>query len=496
MLKVSPISARVETETVPRPPGILRRARHAIKAQTGRFRGHHSNSGWPVYSTTVHVVIAHSGSAARRPWVLALALTLAVALTLTAGGVATTGLARQRDNKGLWVGLLDEHPAIEYATRPPRDRIAELNRALDAGEATLTFEPQTGYLRSVLRALQVPVESQMLVLSRTGVQRLVTSPANPRALYFNDAVAVGFIRGSPFLELVAHDPEQGAVFYTINQRDTPKPAFSRQTACLTCHVAATTLEVPGFMTRSLRTAADGTLKLRLGSNHVDHRTPIAQRWGGWFVTGSHGRMSHLGNVVTNAADVPISLVPGGALNARTLDGAVDLTGYLSRHSDVVALAVFDHQTRALNLLTRLAWEARVAAHEGTPLDSPVVSGLVIDLVDYLLLVDEAPLEGGLRGGSGFAEWFSAQGVRDSRGRSLHQLDLDTRLLRFPCSYMIYSPAFDALPPAVKLAVFRRLQQVLSGDDAAPKYARLLAADRRAVREILRDTKPDAVQLGY
>ena len=429
--------------------------------------------------------IVQPGSAARRR----LFLTAAV----VACGTVATGLAFQRDSKGRWVGLLDEHPAIEYATRAPHDRIAELNRALEAGEASLTFEPQTGYLRSVLRALQVPVESQMLVLSRTGVQRLVTSPANPRALYYNDAVAVGFIRGSPFLELVAHDPEQGAVFYTINQRATPKPAFSRQTACLTCHVAATTLEVPGFMTRSLRTGADGNLKLRLGSNDVDHRTPIAERWGGWFVTGSHGRMPHLGNVVTSAADAPVSLVPGGPLNVRTLEGAVDLTGYLSGHSDVVALAVFDHQTRALNLLTRLAWEARVAAHEGTPVDSPMVHGLVTDLVDYLLFVDEAPLDGGLRGGSGFAEWFSAQGARDARGRSLHQLDLDTRLLRYPCSYTIYSPAFDALPPPVKAAVFRRLQQVLAGADATPKYARLSPADRRAVIEILRATLPDANQ---
>ena len=147
----------------------------------------------------------------RRRWFVAVAV--AVAVVLVAAGAVVAGHSFQRDSKGAWVGLLDEHPAIEYATRPPRDRIADLNRALDAGQAVLTYEPQTGYLRSVLRALQVPVESQLLVLSRTGVQRLLTSPANPRALYYNDAVAVGYIRGSPFLELVAHDPEQGAVFY-------------------------------------------------------------------------------------------------------------------------------------------------------------------------------------------------------------------------------------------------------------------------------------------
>ena len=120
------------------------------------------------------MAIVQPGSAARRRLFLAAAV--------VACGTVVTGLTFQRDSKGAWVGLLDEHPAIEYATRPPRDRIAELNRALDAGQASLTFEPQTGYLQSVLRALQVPVESQMLVLSRTGVQRLVTSPASPRAL--------------------------------------------------------------------------------------------------------------------------------------------------------------------------------------------------------------------------------------------------------------------------------------------------------------------------
>lgn len=412
-------------------------------------------------------------------------------LTVLIGTVAVAG---QRDSKGAWIGLLDEHPAIAYATHPVHDPVAALNGLIEAGGGALTFEPQTGYLRSVLRALQVPESSQMLVLSRTGVQRLFTSPANPRALYYNDTVAVGYIRGSPFLELIAHDPEQGAVFYTLTQRATERPTFSRQTACLTCHVAATTLEVPGFMTRSLRVATDGNLKLRLGSYHVDHRTPVAERWGGWFVTGTHGRMRHLGNVVTSSTDEIISLVPGGPLNARTLDGAVDLSGYLNGHSDVVALAVFDHQTRALNLLTRVAWEARVAAHEGRPgVTAPGLAGLINELVDYLLFVDEAPLDGGLRGGSGFTEWFSAQGGRDRRGRSLHELDLRTRLMRYPCSFTIYSPAFDALPQDARDAVYRRLGAVLSGADVSPRYARLSPADRRAVTDILRETRPESAK---
>lgn len=414
----------------------------------------------------------------------------AVILTVT----AVAGLAAgQRDRSGAWIGVLDEHPAIAWATQATTDRVAALNRQLEAGDVSLTFEPGTGYLRSVLAALDVPVSSQMLVLSRTGVQRQVTSPANPRALYFNEQVAVGFIRRSPFLELVVHDPEQGAVFYTLDQRPADRPAFSRQSGCVTCHVASATLEVPGFMTRSLATGPDGSLKLRLGNHDlIDHRTPFDRRWGGWFVTGTHGRSTHLGNTVVDSGDVRRSLVPAGALNATSLEGAVDLAGYPAAGSDVVALAVFDHQTRALNLMTRLGWEARVAAHEGrTPLDTPIVTSTLADLVDYLLFVAEAPMPGGLAGASGFAEWFSARGARDTRGRTLHALDLTTRLMRYPLSYTIDSPAFEALPDLIRAAVYQGLARVLVTGDPAPKYAHLSAADRRAVVEILRATRPEA-----
>jgi hypothetical protein len=427
-----------------------------------------------------------SVSGRRRRGVVAMAVLLAVV-------AAVSPRALQRDTRGVWMGVLDEHPAIAWATRPTTDAVAALNQRLERGEATLTFEPGSGYLRSVLAALDVPAASQMLVLSRTGVQRLVTSPANPRALFYNEQVSVGFIRRSPFLELIAHDPEQGAVFYTLDQRPAERPAFSRQGGCVTCHVASATLEVPGFMTRSLSAGTDGTLKLRLGSHDlIDHRTPFERRWGGWFVTGRHGTSSHQGNTVVDANDARRSLVPAGALNAASLDGAVDLAGYPAATSDVAALAVFDHQTRALNLITRLGWEVRVAAHEGrVPLETPAVNATLGDLVDYLLFVGEAPMPGGLRGSSGFAEWFSARGPKDAQGRTLHALDLTTRLMRYPLSYTIDSAAFDALPDDIRAEVYRGLARVLVAGDAAPKYAHLTPADRRAVVEILRETRPDA-----
>ena len=402
-------------------------------------------------------------------------------------------LSAQRDARGAWVGVLDEHPAIEYATSPVSDVVDRLNARLETGEAALTFDAGSGYLRSLLRALDVPERSQMLVLSRTGVQRAFTSPGNPRALFFNEQVSVGYIRHSPFLELIAHDPDQGAVFYTLDQKPAARPVLSRQRGCLSCHVATATLDVPGFMTRSLSALADGTPTLRFGSEFlVDHRTPFARRWGGWFVTGVRAPSGHLGNAVVSPDGARQSLIRADTGGATTLEDVVGLDSYPATTSDVVALAVFDHQGRALNLLTRLGWEARVATHEGrAALETPAVAALVADLVDYLLFVGEVPLGGGLEGTSGFAEWFSARGPKDRQGRTLHALDLTTRLFRYPCSYTIESPAFDALPDVLRAAVYEGIARVLSGDPA-PKYAHLSAADRRAIAGILRETRPEIV----
>jgi hypothetical protein len=167
-----------------------------------------------------------------------------------------------------------------------------------------------------------------------------------------------------------------------------------------------------------------------------------------------------------------------------LAAAFDATGYLSPHSDVVALMVLEHQAHAMNLITYLGWEARTGASEAR------LAAIITQLVDYFLFVDEAPLPGRIEGSSGFAERFAAQGPRDAQGRSLRQLDLEHRLMRYPCSYMVYTPAFDALPDAAKRAVAARMTTVLAGRDSDLRYRRLPVAERLAALEILRSTKPD------
>jgi hypothetical protein len=397
-------------------------------------------------------------------------------------GVLTAGQVRDA-----WKGVLDEHPVIQYATRPTTDRVAKLGQALAANTRSLQRDPRSGYLRSLLEALDLSPDSQLLVFSKTGVQSAYTSPRNPRALFFDKSVVVGYVPGAPVIEMAAHDPQQGVVFYTVDQNAaTPRPL--RRTSCLSCHVSASTLYVPGIIARSNVVGDDGSVLPQTGTQEVTHGTPHPDRWGGWFVTTEkasipYAQRAHEGNITFSGR--------GNTSNqvfVDWLDSAPETRGYLSSSSDIATLLVFDHQMHAVNLLTRLNWESRIAAEQKTP--STEVIALVNELADYLLFVGEMPPLVQLVPLPGFADHLEARTPKDRRGRSLAQLDLDRRLMRYPCSYMVYSEAFDGLPRPTKDAVYRRMLDILSGHASQPKYARLSADDRRAVLEILHDTKPD------
>jgi hypothetical protein len=361
----------------------------------------------------------------------------------------------------LFPGTLDQHPAIDYHAAALDDPITRLQRELTAGRRTLAFDGPQGFLRAVLAALEVPVESQLLLFSKTGIQHPFTNPEHPRALYFNDRVVVGYIPGAPVIELASHDPSQGVIFQTLKQ-DGVKPEFARPDRCLTCHLSANSLGVPGILVRSMFTEATGRTRPQLGSAIVDHRTPLAQRWGGWYVTGTHGAARHMGNaMVTTAMERGEEAISAATLNRRALDARVEASAYPLASSDITALLVFDHQGHAMNLLTRLGWEARIAQADGAAdFTKGELQALVHDAADYLLFVDEPALPAPVHGISPFADTFSASGRRDRKGRSLRELDLHTRLFKYRCSYMIYSPAFDALPSAARHAVYRRMREVL------------------------------------
>jgi len=291
-----------------------------------------------------------------------------------------------------------------------------------------------------------------------------------------------------FIEVASLDPRRGVILYTMDPRPSSKPRFGRDDSCLICHRSDSSLGVPGMIVKSVLTGADGSPRLLYGAYETDHRSPLEERWGGWYVTGSSGGAKHLGNIMFQPGDTPEAHAANPALQLDSLKTQFVTSGYLSPYSDIAALMVFDHQMRMTNLLIRLGWEARVSDHDRRP--ASVLESAARELVDYLLFVDEAPLPAKLAGSSGFAQKFAARGPRDAQGRSLRDLDLQRRVLKYPCSYMIYSDTFDALPASAKDPVYRRLWQVLSGAESAGNYARLTRADRQAVLEILKDTKKD------
>jgi hypothetical protein len=398
-----------------------------------------------------------------------------------AGAIAT---AQRRD---VFVASRD-HAAIRYSAASTTDPVSRLNARLASGKATLRFEPVTGYLRSLLEALEISPQSQSLVFSQTSFQGPKINYHNPRAIYFNDVVSVGWVRGGDLLEVSAHDAKQGVVFYSIDQAASAKPVLKRNDDCLACHLSWETLGVPGLTVHSVHPLPDE--KSYVNGFTTRHTSPLEERWGGWWVTGNHGGARHMGNI-------PVMPVDKGKLKLKnprqpltSVGGLFDLKGYPTPHSDVVALMVLEHQAHMTNLITRLGWEARLAAAEPSEDASLRVREAAADMVDYMLFVYEAALPGPVQGSSGFAAAFAAAGPRDSKGRSVREFDLRDRLFRYPLSYMIYTPAFDALPAAARDAAYRRLQEILGGREKHARYAHLTPAIRQSLIEILRDTKKD------
>ena len=398
-----------------------------------------------------------------------------------------------------------EYPVIGYSTNPPTDPVSRLQQKLDDGELGLQFDAGTGYLNSLLQQLEISVASQMLVFSKTSLQTGLISSRTPRAIYFNDEVYVAWVQNSPVIEIASHDPRLGPVFYTLIQEQRERPRFEREMSlCLRCHdsYSLTGGGVPRFILGSGFADEEGDLVSHEGWHLTSDQTLLSKRWGGWYVTGTHGDQVHMGNLIPkDGADAARMDLSAGA-NLIDLGELIDTTPYLGKHSDIAALMVIEHQVHVQNLITRVNYETRTALLEETvqnrelvqPPDHPSaaavkrIESVAEPLVMAMLFVGEAPLSGPIAGTSGFYSEFVSQGPRDGQGRSLRQLDLTRRLFRYPLSYLIYSQAFDSLPELAKSYIYRRLLEVLGGEDRSEEFAHLSVEDRLAVLEILKDTK--------
>lgn len=399
---------------------------------------------------------------------------------------------------------LQDAQVIGYRSAGGNDPVARLQRRLNSGEVKLEYSEKNGYLESVLKLLNVPASSQGLVFSKTSFQLHRIMPSNPRAIYYNDELYVGWVRGGDVLELAAVDPKLGGVFYMLEQVKTAQPRFQRNDECLQCHASNSTRNVPGFVVRSVYPDARGYPIAPLGGFITNHSSPIKDRWGGWYVSGTHGSERHMGNVRFDEQGADYNPAQLATQNLTNLEPRFDTANYLTPHSDIVSLLVLEHQTQMQNLITKLGYETKLALHNQQVMDEALqrqgeelsdstrrrIERAAEDLLRYMLFAGEARWQSPISGATSFAKDFAAQGPRDKQGRSLRDLDLRQKLFRYPCSYLIYSEAFDALPQLARDQVYRQMWLALTGQTKDKEFAAIPAEARKAVLEILRETKPN------
>lgn len=395
-----------------------------------------------------------------------------------------------------------EYPHVGYAGPATHNRVWKLQQDLEAGRVKLQWEDGAGYLRSLLRALDIDPASQVLVFSSTSLQFSDISASTPRAIYFNDDTYVGHVPSTGLLEIASIDVAKGPVFHVLeNRQEGPARPRREGNECLSCHdtFSMTGGGVPRVVVMSTPVDDPRDGREWSSASETDDRTPLDQRWGGWYVTGSTGGLAHFGNLPLREQKRDARLRElRGRRNPRTLDDYIDTTRHLTPHSDVVALLVLEHQTFVQNLITRIAFKVpqlapgSVAARswdEVPAADARRAAPMLDALVRALFFHEAAPLGGRIEGSSGFTQAYQQRGPRDAQGRSLRQLDLAGRLFRHRLSPEVYSPQLAALPPFALDYIQRRIVEVIDGTDTRGIAAGIPEEERAVIRAILLDTHP-------
>lgn len=383
---------------------------------------------------------------------------------------------------------------VKYSDTAAHDRFSELAEKWARDPSLLKGNTPVERLREVLSSLGVPIASQILVFSKTSKQTGLITPANPRALFFSSDCYCGYVPGG-LLEVVIQDEMLGPVYYAVELGSTGIPIkLERDTSdCLSCHATARTENVPGMLVRSVYPDADGQTILSMGTGLITHQTPIAERWGGYYVTGSIS-LPHLGNrtYALGKSNAPVQFA------WKNLQDRIDTSKYPCPTSDIVALMVLEHQCHAHNLMTAASMNYKRAYYLSKALDpegDPDVgsAGQLADhsaeqIVDWFLFSGEAKQGAdGVEGGGDFQKQFKATMPHASNGDSLADFHLNGRLFKNRCSYMIYSEAFQQLPQRVKSRVIAGIRKVLEAATTEGPHSDMKLSERRRTANILHET---------
>ena len=436
-----------------------------------------------------------------RVWHLAVTVVLAVVLAGVSSGCDDN--AKTTEQTRTAVQSQPTHSQPSHLANPPEDPRAALHDALSSG-AVKTNTDDRAVLLDILRTCGVPEASQVLVFSKTSHQDRLISPSHPRAIYFSDDCYIGWVPGG-LIEFCDSDPEQGTAFFLLDPFAQGPLCLQADASCLTCHGGARTNYKPGLMVRSVYPDDKGFAILSAGSFVTGHASPLHERWGGWYVTGTHGEMRHMGNTIAADLGDRASLDMQAGANLQSLDEFFDVRRYPRPGSDIVALMVLEHQVQMHNLLTQSSLMVReqsqrsrsIAESDGRAFDPQEADTLMSlvrhraeEIVEHLLFTDEFALESPICGDPAFVQAFAANRRASKQDLSLKDFDLRTRLFRFRCSYMLYSRAFKQMPQVLKAEVYRQLHEALANEHPPSAAAHLARQEREDIAAILRDTVDD------
>lgn len=409
-----------------------------------------------------------------------------------------------------------ERAPINYSAAQPHDPAAALNDRIGSGKVRFGGDTDGAVVQTLLNELDISTNSQLLVFSKTSLQRQRISPDHPRALYFNDTCYVGWVPGG-LVEVVGIDPILGPIFYALNpsalrtnSSASSTHVLTRDADCLRCHGGTFVRGIPGLLARSVFPDAEGEPLLRYGSEVVDFRTAFTNRWGGWYVTGQHGAALHRGNVLAKEKNDQLLVDFHQGANVTNLSDFFFTKRYLDEGaSDIVALLVFEQQITIQNILTKASLNCRrmldyqknlQRALKDPFTDEPaydsvksVFDSSARELVDALLFQGEAELPSGLKGSVEFQHAFATGATtrRSHDGLSLRDLDLTHgHIFQNRCSYLIYSESFRQLPVPLRNRVFDRLRTALRQDNPDHRYAYIGSDERKRIVTILSETDPD------
>lgn len=382
-----------------------------------------------------------------------------------------------------------DQPPHNYWKKTPKDRFSRWMTDVQAGKVELDYSSEKAFVASTLKSLDIPASSQMLLFSTTSLQLSLITPSRPRALFFNEDVYLGWVQGGK-IEIVSVDPDLGGVFYIFDiPRNGQSPRPERATRCMNCHAREDTGYVPGLVVKSVIPGVRGGSLESFRQEQSGHGIPLNQRFGGWYLTGTGGFTNHLANFFG-------SLSPQGIQRQYVQPGVTfSFDRYLAAHSDLLPQLIHEHQVGFVNRAAEATYRTRTALADGkgklSPADAKMLDQQARAFTRYMLFADEVPLPpGGVKGDEDFKRDFASVRRLGPGGVSLKDFDLRTRLFKHRCSPMIYSLAFQGLPPEMKQRVFIRLAQALDPAKPDAEYAYLPAAEKQAIRGILKATLPE------